>query len=158
MKRLLIIASFFLAPALVAAAQGATAPDDSPDRLVWREDFAAARAQAELEGRAMLLNFTGSDWCVWCFKLRDEVFLQAPFIAFAKESLMLVEVDFPQKKPQSAELIAQNRALDERFDVSGYPTIVVLNSRGAEIGRLGYMEGGAKTFVRALRRLIAAAE
>jgi thioredoxin-related protein len=123
----------------------------------WNTDFAAASAQARKEDRAILLNFTGSDWCVWCHRLRDEVFVQPAFLDFAAAQLVLVEVDFPQRQPLPDTLAAQNQELDERFGVTGYPTIILLNSAGSEIGRLGYMQGGAKTFVRELKRLIAAA-
>lgn len=122
----------------------------------WGTDFEAALARAASEDRAILVNFTGSDWCVWCHRLSREVFEQRPFIEYAATDLVLLEVDFPRRRELPAALLAQNRRLAEQFEVSGYPTILLLNSAGKEIGRLGYMQGGAKTFVRELKRLIAA--
>ncbi len=127
------------------------------DAGAWTDDFAQAMKRAEAEDRAVLLNFTGSDWCVWCHRLRDEVFVQPAFIDFAASALVLVEVDFPRRKTLAREVVAQNQQLDDRFNVTGYPTIILLDSGGEEIGRLSYMEGGAKTFVRELKRFIAAA-
>lgn len=123
---------------------------------VWGTDFATATTRAAAEGRAILLNFTGSDWCVWCHRLRDEVFVHQPFVDFAASSLALVEVDFPRRTELPDALAAHNRELAERFRVESYPTVLLLNSAGEEIGRLGYMQGGPKTFVRELKRLIAA--
>jgi protein disulfide-isomerase len=143
-----------LLAAIIPGVAGASAADGAP--AGWTVDFGKASARAAAEGRPILVNFTGSDWCVWCLKLRDEVFAQQHFLDFAASSLVLVELDFPRSKELPEGLVAQNRALRERFQVSGYPTVILLNSRGEEIGRLGYMQGGAKTFVREIRRLVAA--
>lgn len=121
--------------------------------LNWMTDFDAAEAASARTGRAVLLNFTGSDWCGWCFRLRDEVFLQPAFGNYAASDLVLVEVDFPREKQQSSALKLQNAGLAKRYGVEGYPTIVLIDAKGTELGRTGYMQGGAKTFVRALRKM-----
>lgn len=126
-----------------------------PPEVAWRTDFDAALTDASAQGRAVLLDFTGSDWCVWCHRLDVEVFDKEAFADYAREHLILVQLDFPNKKELPAELKAQNDALAERFGVTGYPTVVLLDGSGAEIGRLGYMQGGAKTFVRALKKFVA---
>ena len=123
--------------------------------LAWLDDYPAAVASAGKSGRPLLLNFTGSDWCVWCHRLRDEVF-QTPFFAkYAADSLVLVELDYPRQKTLSPELKKQNSTLAEKYAVTGYPTIILLAANGKMLGRLGYMQGGPKTFVRELKRLIA---
>jgi len=145
-----------LAAALAIGDAGAEEPSTPTGAIEWGTDFAAASVRAAAEGRAIVLNFTGSDWCVWCHRLRDEVFVHQPFGDYAGTSLVLVEVDFPRRSKLPEALATQNRALADRFKVESYPTILVLNSAGEEIGRLGYMQGGPKTFVRELKRLIAA--
>lgn len=128
----------------------ARADDAAPS---WPTDYAAAVKS----GRPVLLNFTGSDWCVWCHRLRDEVF-QTPFFArYAAETLALVELDFPRRKTLPPELKKQNEALARKFGVDSYPTIILLGADGTELARLGYMQGGPKTFVRELKRRIAGA-
>lgn len=124
----------------------------------WRTDFEGALETAREEGRAVLLDFTGSDWCVWCHRLEDEVFTKDAFLDYARESLVLVRVDFPRRTKLPPEVEAQNKALDDRYGVTGYPTIVLIDAQGTEIGRLGYIQGGAKTFVRALKRFVADAK
>src|SRR5580765_2149435 len=68
----------------------------------WLTDLNAGQAQAQKEGKFVLVNFTGSDWCPWCIKLRQEVFTQPEFESFASKNLVLVEIDFPKRTPQSA--------------------------------------------------------
>ena len=91
---------------------------------VWVTDLPAAQAQAKKENKLVLMNFTGSDWCGWCKKLQKEVFSTKEFEQYAKDNVVLVEVDFPDKKPQTQQLKAANEALQGKFKAEGYPTIV----------------------------------
>ena len=141
--RLLLLIS--LLPAL---AQGAS---------TWLTDLTKAQSQARTEKKAMLLNFTGSDWCGWCIRLQREVFSKPEFEEYARKNLVLVEVDFPKRKAQSDALLRANRALAQRFSVEGYPTLVVLDSAGKELGRLGYEPGGPKPFLARLSKMTGAA-
>jgi len=113
----------------------------------WLTDFPAAKATAKAENKVVLLNFTGSDWCGWCIRLRSEVFSQAEFDAYANDHLVLVEADFPRGKAQPAELQQANAALARQFHITGYPTLVVLDGDGNQLGTLGYQAGGPQAFI-----------
>jgi len=114
----------------------------------WSTDLPAAQAQAKKDKKIVLMNFTGSDWCGWCKKLQAEVFTTKEFDAYAKDKLVLVEVDFPNQKKQSAALKKANEALQEKYKASGFPTIVALNGDGKEVWRqVGYMPGGPKAWI-----------
>jgi thioredoxin-related protein len=116
--------------------------------LEWMTDLPKALAQAKKENKMVLMNFTGSDWCGWCIKFKKEALDEQAFKEYAAKNLVLVEVDFPNKKPQSAELKKANQALATKYNVSGYPTFVVLSKDGKEIGRQdGYEPGGAQAFI-----------
>lgn len=141
-----------LAALLLSAPVFVLAQSDDKPSLAWSDNFAAASAQARSESKLVLLNFTGTDWCVWCHRLRDEVFLTPAFAAYAARDVVLVEVDFPRGKKLPPEVQEQNRMLDERYNVSGYPTVILVTPDGRELGRTGYMRGGPKTFIRELRR------
>lgn len=119
----------------------------------WDDDYEKALARAKAEKKMVLLDFTGSDWCGWCMKLDREVFSKPEFKNYAKENLVLVEVDFPQGKRQTKKLKAQNEKLQGEHGVRGYPTIIVLNSEGRKVGQLGYQEGGPKSFIAKLDEL-----
>lgn len=119
----------------------------------WSDDYEKSIAQAKAEKKMVLLDFTGSDWCGWCMKLDKEVFSKPEFKKYAKENLVLVEVDFPQGKRLPKKVQEQNEKLQKEHGVRGYPTIIVLNSEGSKVGQLGYMEGGPKNFIAKLDEL-----
>jgi protein disulfide-isomerase len=119
----------------------------------WGENYDKALTQAKAEKKMVLLDFTGSDWCGWCIKLNKEVFSKQEFKDYAKANLVLVELDFPNAKPQSAELKAQNQKLQKQYSIEGYPTIIVLNPEGKKVGELGYQPGGPSAFVAKLNSL-----
>jgi len=119
----------------------------------WLTDLPKAQAQAKKDNKLVLLDFTGSDWCGWCIKLKQEVFDLKEFKDYADKNLVLVEVDFPRKKQLSAEQKKANSALQEKYKIEGYPTIIVLNGEGKKVGELGYMKGGPKAFIAELDKL-----
>ncbi len=118
-------------------------------------DFEAAKAKAVKEGKPIFINFTGTDWCGWCIKLEKEVFSQKAFQDYAKENLVLVEVDFPRKKEQTAQLKEQNKKLDKEYGVEGYPTLYLLDAQGKKLTEdIGYREGGPEAYVAHLKSLL----
>ena len=120
------------------------------EELTWQTDLPKAQAQAKAEKKLVLINFTGSDWCPWCWKLRDEIFKTPEFAAYAKKNLVLVEADFPRKTKLPADQAAANNALKTEYKIKGFPTVVVLNGAGAKVGELGYLEGVPKAFTKEL--------
>ena len=125
----------------------------SAAELEWMTDLPKAQAKAKEEKKMVMLDFTGSDWCGWCIKLHKEVFSTPEFAEYAKNNLVLVEVDFPTKKKQSTELKKANAELQRKYKIDGYPTIIVLNAEGKTIGELGYMAGGPKAFIAELNKV-----
>ena len=121
--------------------------------LAWQTDLPKAQAQAKKENKLVMLDFTGSDWCGWCIKLNKEVFDTKEFIDYAAKNIVPVEIDFPNKKKQSPELKKANEALQQKYKVKGYPTIIVLDGEGKNVGQLGYMKGGPKAFIAELEKL-----
>ena len=114
----------------------------------WLTDLPKALAKAKAENKKMLLDFTGSDWCGWCVKFNKEVLSKPEFIEYAAKNLVLVELDFPQKKQLPAKLDKANKSLQSKYKVNGFPTFVVLDSQGKEVGRQeGYAKGGPAAFI-----------
>lgn len=118
----------------------------------WLTDFQKAQAEAKAGHKLLLVDFTGSDWCIWCMRLEAEVFSKPEFAEFAKDNLVLVRADFPRAKPLSAEVRKQNQELARQFEISSFPTIIVLNSEGKAVGLLGYMPGGPEPFIAELKK------
>ncbi len=111
--------------------------------LTWLTDLARAKARAAAEKKHVLINFTGSDWCSFCIKLHKEVFSKPEFAEYAQKHLVLVEVDFPRKKEQPPELKMANKKLQDQYRVTGFPTLILLDSTGKQVGqKVGYGGGG----------------
>jgi thioredoxin-related protein len=102
---------------------------------VWSTDYRQALEQASRENKEILLDFTGSDWCPHCKILVEKVFSQSVFQEFANKNLILVEVDFPKSKIQSDALKKQNEELQSQYQVTCYPTLILLDSKGNEVQR-----------------------
>ena len=114
----------------------------------WGTDLPAALTQAKKEKKVVLMDFTGSDWCPPCKALNKEVFSSKEFADYAKDNLVLVELDFPRTKQQSAALKKANQALSEKYGIQGFPTVIVLNGDGKQLWKqVGYTPGGSKAFL-----------
>ena len=150
-----ILAILLLAAATCLAA-GDQTPDPTPETITWLIGPEEALRRASASRRPLLVNSTGSDWCIWCHRLRDEILLQKHFLDYATRHLLLLEVDSPHKTQLPAALARQNDALKEKYRITGYPTLLLLSADGKELGRLAYMQGGPKTFVREIKRLLGA--
>jgi protein disulfide-isomerase len=136
------LAAFALATTSVLAKKG------------WEDDFDKGMAQAKAEKKVTLVDFTGSDWCVWCQKLDAEIFSQAKFKDYAKDKLVLVEVDFPQGKQLSRPKQKKNEALKNKYSIQGFPTVLVFDSEGNKVGQLGYTQGGPDAFIAQLEKVL----
>ena len=142
MKALAFLATLLFATSALVA-------DDA-----WKTDLPKALEQAKSEKKMVLIDFTGSDWCPPCKNLHKTVLLSEDFAKFAKDNLVLVELDFPKSKPQSDELKAANKELSKKYGIRGYPTIIVLDGEGKELFRkVGYGGTPAADYVADLAKL-----
>src|SRR5687768_2726856 len=106
---------------------------------IWMTDLSKAQAKAKAEKKMVLVDFTGSDWCPPCKALHKNVLSSPEFLGYAKDNLVLVEIDFPRSKPQAPELKKANKELAKKHDITGYPTVVVFDSNGKELMKdVGY--------------------
>jgi len=120
----------------------------------WLNDYKKAQQEAKASNKFLLLDFTGSDWCGWCKKFDKEILSQSQFKDYARENLVLVELDFPRAKQQSLELRKQNQELAHQFEVQGFPTIVVLDGDGQKLWQYdGYFPDGPAAFIAQLEKL-----
>ena len=144
----------FFAFAAIALGIASSAPAESD----WLNDYKTAQQQAKTGNKLLLVNFTGSDWCGFCIRLDRDIFSKPEFKDYASKNLVLLEIDFPRPggprwNAQSAALKKQNEDLASKYQVFGFPTIVVLNGEGKLVGELGYMEGGPAPFIAELEKL-----
>lgn len=100
----------------------------------WMTDLEAAKAKAAAENKAVLVDFTGSDWCGWCIRLRKQVLDTPAFEQYAKDKFVFMEVDVPRNPKFDKELRARNEKLCDQYGVDGFPTILVLTPQGDVVG------------------------
>jgi thioredoxin-related protein len=133
-------------PADESAAQLSSAGQAS--ELSLGTALSAALNQARSKNKMVLLDFTGSDWCGWCKKFDKDVLSTDKFAGYANSKLVLVKLDYPRHKEQDAALKHANQEIKKRFGVNGFPTFVLLNFAGKELGRqVGYAKGGPDAFI-----------
>lgn len=116
----IILLFAFLASVGINAQTDSTANEEG---LVWYTDLMQANDSSIAQNKPIFAFFTGSDWCGWCWRLQRNVFAKPAFIKWAKENVILLELDFPRKKKLPQELAQQNVQLQQAFKVSSYPTI-----------------------------------
>jgi thioredoxin-related protein len=101
--------------------------------LSWMGDLSQAQKEASVQKKLILLNFSGSDWCGPCIKLKHDVFESEAFVKFAQDKLVLVRADFPRLKKNQlpADQQARNDQMAERYNPNGkFPLTVLINSQG----------------------------
>lgn len=133
-----------------------TSAETTPtDKFEWLTDYKRAQQEAKARNKALLIEFTGSDWCPPCKQLQKEVFATPEFQSYAAKNFILLEVDFPRAKEQAREVAVQNMELAQKFGVEGFPYILLLGSDGAKLGeRAGYDPGeGPAAFIAWLEKL-----
>jgi protein disulfide-isomerase len=120
----------------------------------WLDRIEDAQKLASEKNLPILADFTGSDWCVWCQKLDQEVFSQQAFADYAKDHLVLLKLDFPRKvNVPPADVRNAREALSQKYNVEGFPTVLLLDATGKELARTGYRPGGAAEYVEHLKGL-----
>lgn len=139
---------------VIAAFLFGCSKNGSSDNLKWETNLETALQKAKAENKAVLINFTGSDWCQWCKKLSTEVFSQDEFEKFAEEKLILVKIDFPRSIEQSMETKLYNNQLAQRYGIQGFPTILILKNDGRLALTTGYVPGGPSNYIQHLQPYI----
>lgn len=122
----------------------------------WTTSFDEAIEQAKEFDAPIMLFFHGSDWCPWSKKLTHEVFSDNEFPAWMESKLIPVNVDFPKKTQLPPVLLRQNNLLLSRYrpHLTGFPTVLFVNSDGTVIGKLGYVEGGLRAWTNKAQSIV----
>jgi len=131
------------------------------EKLTWHTNIDEAIAVSKTENKPLFLFFTGSDWCGWCIRLQKEVLKTPEFAAWAKDKVVLVEVDFPRRSPQLPETQQQNNQLQQLFAVQGFPTIWFTRPSTVEgkinldkLGSTGYVAGGPSKWIEGANQIL----
>ena len=94
----------------------------------------AAKKTAAANKELILLNFSGSDWCIPCIKLHNNIIETEDFKKLHADNVILyINADFPRNKKNqlSPELKKENAALADQYNPKGlFPYTLLLNSEG----------------------------
>ena len=142
MNRIIIITLFLLVGHVSAQAQ-------------FTENADSAFAFARERNKAVLLVFSGSDWCAPCMRFEKKVLKDPLFIRFSDSSLILVNADFPQGKKLPPPVVKQDEDLAEKYNPSGlFPLIVLLRSDQQVLAYLKYQNESAQDFISAINQYL----
>lgn len=151
MKKIFLTTLFFIGAFAIQAQE-----------LKWHTNIKEAIIISNKEKKPLFLFFTGSDWCGWCIRLQNEVLKTPEFTKWAKDNVVLVELDYPRKLAQTPELKKQNAGLLQNFGVQGFPTVCFATTQKKKkggvdftnLGQTGYVAGGPSAWVPVADKII----
>ena len=121
----------------------------------FTDNLDAALDRARSNGRHVVAVFSGSDWCYWCKLLEKEILSTKTFRKSATNTYELVYIDSPRNMSLLSDYARKNnRKTVEKYKVSGFPTVLVLDGRGARIAELGYEKCGPEKYLETLASAI----
>jgi thiol:disulfide interchange protein len=105
---------------------GVAAPQS---KIAWRENFAAAKAEARAKGKPILLVF-GASWCPPCNTMKHEVWPDAEVGKVVERGFVPLYVDVDESP--DAGLAAQ-------YGIRGIPAVLVVDATGNVLRQSAYM-------------------
>lgn len=124
----------------------------------WENDFNTAKERASKEHKLILLNFSGSDWCIPCIRMHKQVFEDKAFIDYSEKNLVLLNADFPRlKKNQlSKEQQKKNDHLAEKYNSDGtFPMTLLLTAKGEVVAKWeGFPALSAAEFTNEVQKIV----
>ena len=116
----------------------------------WQPNFESAKKIAKEKHELILLNFSGSDWCGPCMRLRKEILDNDVFLKTTDTSIIMVNADFPRnrKNQLDAQTRKQNDALADKYNPEGkFPYTLLLDADGKVLKAWdGYPDEGVQRF------------
>ena len=120
------------------------------DDGIWTVNFDFAKKIAAEKNIDLLILFTGSDWCVWCQRLGDEVFSDEKFQEEVVKKFVPVKLDFPRNVDFPENIKQSYRSLADKYGIRGYPTVILASSDGTPYASCGYQPGGGEAYLKTL--------
>jgi thiol:disulfide interchange protein len=118
-----------LVAVILASHDSGVQPTGGAAALPWERDLPTALTRASGEKKLVMVDFY-TDWCQWCKRMDQNTFTDVE-VQRALQGVVTVRLNAEKEGREDAA----------RFNVEGFPTLIFLDSRGAEVGRIpGYME------------------
>ncbi len=117
------------------------------------DDFNKGMQLAQLYNRPLILVFTGLDWCPWSKKISEELFASPEFSAAIGNAFIFVHLDYPHASSKSLIMTPEKSALKNKYAVTTFPTLIMIEPDGKEVTRLSYSELTASKFAFSLKNI-----
>lgn len=102
--------------------------------LTWENDLDIAFQKSKEQEKPILLNFSGSDWCIPCQKLKKGLLSNEQFSNYASDNLILVNLDFPMKnKKEAKEYTAKKDNWSEKYNPNGHFPLTILMDKNGKV-------------------------
>lgn len=118
--------------------------------------YEQAMEKAKDEGKVLVIQFAGTDWCSPCIRLEDQI-LNTPEFQVYQKNFVWLKADFPRKKDNrlSKEKQAHNDALAEKYNNKGsFPLLVFIDDNEEVLGVIGYQSVTAKEYIALIDKII----
>lgn len=128
--------------------------------LEWMTDLEAAGKRAEAEGKLLLVEFTGSDWCRACLLQKKAVLSDAAFEAWAEQHCIAVEIDVPNDAARVGSEMQKilNRRICEEYGIYRFPTLRIMTADLVDVGGYSGALGSAAAAIGELEKAFPPAE
>lgn len=117
--------------------------------ISWLRTYSEAVALSQSTSKPIVILFTGTGWCPACMKLEREVLKNPEFTQAVGQKFVFLLAEFPDYS-ESAVMASPYKPLLDRYGVSQFPTMVVINANGQKLYTVNYREGGARMYVQEL--------
>mgnify|MGYP006431881425 CR=1 FL=1 len=128
---------------------GATAPEGVYAASASNTADFQQLVEASKEARKpLVMLFTGSEWCPPCQKMARDIFATEKWRTFVDEGMHFVVYDFPRGGGASDAEAERRRAMAERFNIEGFPTLITIDPEDGEMRRrVGFHGGEASEYI-----------
>ncbi len=124
-----VAALLFATLAATSPASAAPVTTASKEISEWRTDLPAALADAAKQNKTVLLRFT-ANWCAPCRVMDARVWPDPAVQAALAKKFIIVKSDVDEEASQ---------VLAQKDSIRGVPTLLLLDGKGTEITRGGFM-------------------
>jgi len=121
------------------------------EAVQWTTNYDEALQSAKSQNKPIVMLFTGSDWCTYCKKLEREALDTPEFSQAAGSDFVFLKLDYPMRTKLDEKTTKQNQELKTRFDIRGYPTVLIIDANQNKIASTGYKPGGGKRYAEHLK-------
>jgi thiol-disulfide isomerase/thioredoxin len=106
----------------------------------WLLEFDEAQTAAQRDGKDLLIDFSGSDWCAPCKWLKDKILTRTEFIERASKHFVLLDIDDLARKPMPEGRKERYQKLQQRFGIETFPSMVLATPEGLPYAETTYLQ------------------